>query len=147
MVKDGDSMASINDKDLAEFLAGIKTIAVVGLSTDQHKASYRVAAYLQSQGYELVPVNPNARMVLGRKPAARLRDVEDAIDLVDVFRPAKEVPEIMQDAIAIRAKAVWLQSGITHQEAEQQGIDAGLLVVSDRCLMKEHQRLLSRAQL
>ncbi len=147
MVRDGDSMGSINDKDLADFLASCKTVAVVGLSADPHKASYSVASYLQSQGYEIVPVNPNARTVLGRKCEDCLRDVVEPIDIVDVFRPADEVPQIIEEAIAIGAKAVWLQSGITHEQAEQQGKDAGLLVISNRCLMKEHQRLLARAQL
>ncbi len=147
MVRDGDSMGSINDKDLADFLTSCKTIAVVGLSADPHKASYVVASYLQSQGYEIVPVNPNARIVLGRKCVERLRDVVETIDIVDVFRPADEAPQIIEDAIAIGAKAVWLQSGITNEQAEQQGKNAGLLVISNRCLMKEHQRLLARAQL
>ena len=132
------------DEQAARFLRQITTIAVVGLSDNPGRNSYEVAAYLQSQGYEIVPVNPNARMVLGRTARPSLRDVEGKIDLVDVFRKSEAVAEIIDDAIAVGAGGVWLQLGISDEEAEKRARDAGLFVVSNRCLMMEHRRLSAR---
>jgi predicted CoA-binding protein len=137
----------LTDSQIGEFLKKTKTIAVAGLSDDPSRDSYRVASYLQSQGYEIIPVNPNVREVLGRRAVASLRDVTKPVDLVDVFRRSGAVPEIVDDAIAIGAKGVWLQSGITHPGAETRASEAGLFAVSDRCLMVEHRRLLAHMQL
>ncbi len=131
------------DEQTARFLRQIKTIAVVGLSNNPGRISYEVAAYLQSQGYEIVPVNPNARMVLGRSAQPSLRDVQGKIDLVDVFRKSDAVAEIIDDAIAVGAGGIWLQLGIGDEEAEKRARDAGMFVISNRCLMMEHRRLLA----
>ncbi len=140
-------MSMLSDKEIADFLASIKTIAVVGLSEDPAKDSHVVGSYLQSQGYELVPVNPKARTVLGRKAYAKLADVEGKIDLVEVFRKSEEVAGIVDDAIAIGAKGIWLQLGIHDEVAEQKARKAGLFVISNCCLMVEHRRLLAHAEL
>lgn len=140
-------MAQPTNEQTAEFLSQIKTIAVVGLSDDPGRNSYEVAAYLQSQGYEIVPVNPNVRMVLGSPAKASLRDVQGSALLVDVFRKSEAVSDIIDDAIAIGAKGVWLQLGVGDKEAEKRAEDAGLFVVSNRCLMVEHRRLLAHREL
>ena len=140
-------MTQPTNEQTAEFLSQIKTIAVVGLSDDPSRNSYEVAAYLQSQGYEIVPVNPNVRMVLGSPAKASLRDVQGSALLVDVFRKSEAVSDIIDDAIAIGAKGVWLQLGVGDKEAEKRAEDAGLFVVSNRCLMVEHRRLLAHREL
>ncbi len=134
-------MTQPTNDEMTHFLSQIKTIAVVGLSDDPTRMSYEVAAYLQAQGYEVVPVNPNARMVLGRPVKPSLRDVAEKVDLVDVFRKSEAVSDIIDDAIAIGAKGIWLQLGISDPEAEKRARDAGMFVVSNRCLMVEHRRL------
>ena len=134
------------DEQTAEFLAGVRTIAVVGLSGDPAKDSHQVASYLQSQGYEIVPVNPHVRTVLGRPAIGSLREARDRIDLVDVFRRAEAVADIVADAVAIGARGIWLQPGITAPPAEREAREAGLFVASGRCLMVEHRRLLAHAQ-
>lgn len=135
------------DSLISERLQEARTIAVVGLSDDPARDSHCTASYLQSQGYDIIPVNPNIRMALGRPAVASLHEVTGPVDLVDVFRKSVAVPEIVDDAIAIGAKGVWLESGVTHPESEARARAAGLFTISDRCLMTEHQRLLAHAQL
>jgi len=115
-------------------------IAVVGLSADPSRASHQVAEYLIAQGADVVPVNPGNAQILGRKCYPSLRDVPGRIDLVNVFRRPEHCPEVVRDAIAINAGAVWLQSGIRSDEAEQLANAAGVGFVQDRCLMVEHVR-------
>lgn len=115
-----------------------KTIAVVGLSSKPDRASYQVAAYLQRHGYRIIPVNPKEATVLGETGYASLLDVPVPVDIVNVFRAAKDVPPVIDDAIAIGAHAVWLQLEITHPEAEAKARAAGLQVVSDKCIKIEH---------
>jgi uncharacterized protein len=134
-----DDMASSPDLILA-LLRSSKTIAVVGLSSDPRRPSYEVASYLQRVGYQIVPVNPNEPEVLGEKSYARLEDIPFPIDIVDVFRRPEAVPPIADSAIAIRAKSLWLQQGITHAEAAAKAHAAGLLVVQDACLFVEHKK-------
>ena len=117
-----------------------KTIAVVGLSSKPDRASYQVAAYLQRHGYRIIPVNPKEATVLGETGYASLLDVPVPVDIVNVFRAAKDVPPVIDDAIAIGAHAVWLQLEITHPEAEAKARAAGLQVVSDKCIKIEHRR-------
>lgn len=116
------------------------TIAVVGLSPKPHRDSYRVSKYIQAQGYRIVPINPNATEVLGEKAYASLKEAAQhvAIDLVNCFRNAEDIPPIAQEAIAIGAKALWLQLGISHLQATASAQEAGLVVVQNRCLMVEH---------
>lgn len=127
--------------ELRVLLANTRTIAIVGLSDKPWRDSYRVAAYLQRHGYRILPVNPNLREVLGEKAYARLEDVPETIDLVDIFRRADAVPEIIDAAIVIGAKAVWMQEGVVHEAAAAKARAAGLQVVMDRCILKEHRRL------
>ena len=117
-----------------------RTIAVVGLSSSSWRPSHGVAAYMRRQGYRVIPVNPNEREVLGEKAYASLVEVPEKIDLVDIFRRSEEAGAAVDEAIAIGAKAVWLQEGVIDYAAAQRALNAGLLVVMDRCWLKEHVR-------
>ena len=135
---------SISDPqaDVAAILSRYRTVAVVGLSPKAHRDSFEVAQYMQSQGWHIVPINPNASQILGETCYPSLIEAarHHAIELVDVFRNSADVPPVVADAITIGAKAVWLQLGIVHETAAQQARDAGLLVVQDKCLLVEHRR-------
>lgn len=128
------------DTSIERCLSECKTIAVVGLSPKSHRDSYRVTKYMQSQGYRIVPVNPNASEVLGERCYATLSEAaqHERIDMVNCFRNAEDIPPIAQEAVNIGAKALWLQLGIAHDEACAQAEKAGLTVVQDKCLMVEH---------
>lgn len=126
---------------IAEMLKNSKTIAVVGLSATRMRPSYGVAEYMQRAGYRIIPVNPQEAEILGEKCYARLEDVPEPIDIVDVFRRSEFVPEIVDSAIAVGAKALWLQEGVIHETAAEKARQAGLSVVMDRCILKEHARL------
>lgn len=134
----------MNGAHISAILKEARRIAVVGLSSNPQKDSYEVAAYLQKQGYEIVPVNPNASMILGQQAYPDLLSVPGEIDVVDIFRPAQDVPPIVDQAIQKGARVIWMQQGIVHEEAAQKARDAGLLVVMDRCMKSEHQRRLAR---
>ncbi len=127
--------------EIRDILRAAHTIAVVGLSDNPARASHHVAAYLQRQGYRIIPVNPGVSSVLGEISYASLRDVPEKIDLVDIFRRPEAVPEIVAAAIAVGAQAVWMQEGVVHNAAAAQAREAGLKVVVDRCTLKEHMRL------
>ncbi len=132
------------DDELRQVISGARTIAVVGLSPKEHRDSFRVAKYLQDQGYRIVPVNPNAREVLGETAYERLEDVPYPIDIVDVFRRPDAVEEIARGAVAVGARAIWFQIGVVNESAAAMASDAGLDVVMDRCLMVDHGRLTSQ---
>ena len=139
-------MPVIDDATLRELLAA-DTIAVIGCSTTPGKAAHEVPAYLQRQGYQVIPVNPFADEVLGVPAADSLAAVEETVDLVDVFRPSEEVPEILEEVRERHASRddagdVWLQLGIAHDEATVAAEADGLRVVQDRCIKVEHRRLL-----
>jgi len=125
---------------IAELLRTSKTIAVVGLTSDPMRPSNSVSAYMQSQGYRIIPVNPNEREVLGEKAYARLADVPVKIDLVNVFRRPEFVADIVHQAIELKLLAIWLQEGVVDDRAAQSARDAGMIVVMDRCILKEHSR-------
>jgi len=125
---------------IADILKNAKTIAVVGLSSNPRRPSHEVAAYLQTAGYKIIPVNPNETEVLGQKAYARLEDMPEAVDVVDVFRRAEQVPAVAESAIAIGAKVLWMQQGIMHAEAAERARTAGLVVVEDACMLVEHKR-------
>jgi len=125
---------------IRDLLRASKTIAVVGLSSNKMRPSNSVGAYLQSAGYKIVPVNPNESAVLGEKAYARLEDIPFPVDIVDVFRRPDLVPPVADSAIAIHAKALWLQQGIINEAAAAKAHAAGLLVVQDACLFVEHKR-------
>jgi predicted CoA-binding protein len=129
-----------NDTDrITEILKTAKTIAVVGLSASPMRPSYGVSAYMQSQGYRIIPVNPTISGALGEKAYASLRDVPEKIDIVDIFRRSENVPAIVDDAIAVGAPVIWMQEGVVHEEAAERARAAGAFVVMDRCILKEHR--------
>lgn len=125
---------------IAEILENCKTIAVVGLSSDPSRPSHGVASYMRRRGYKVIPVNPNETEVFGDKSYASLADVSETIDLVDIFRRSSEAGNAVDGAIAVGAKAVWLQEGVIDEAAARRAQNAGLLVVMDRCWLKEHAR-------
>ena len=118
-----------------------RTVAVVGLSPKPDRPSYVVARYLQAQGYRIIPVNPNTQEILGEKAYPTLLSIPEKVDIVDIFRRPEEVPPVVEEAIKIGARVVWMQEGIVNEEAALRAREAGLKVVMDRCLKKEHQRL------
>ena len=126
---------------IRRIFAECRTIAVVGLSSKYDRPSNGVAAYMQDLGYEVIAVNPNETEVFGNTAYPDLASVPKKIDLVDVFRRSDEAGKVVDQAIAVRAKAVWMQEGVIDQEAAQRAADAGLMVVMDRCWLKEHRRL------
>ena len=135
-------MVDINSLEtIQRILDDCRTIAVVGLSSDPLRPSNSVSAYMRRHGYNVVPVNPNETEVFGEKAYANLASVPQEIDLVDVFRRSEEAGTAVDQAIAVGAKAVWLQEGVIDQAAAQRAFAAGLLVVMDRCWLKEHLRL------
>jgi len=125
---------------ILEILKSYKTIALVGLSSKETRPSYGVAKYIQSAGYRIIPVNPNEREVLGEKSYARLEDVREKIDIVDIFRKAEEVPPVVESAIRVGAKVVWMQLGIENAKAAEKARAAGLIVVEDACIYVEHKK-------
>lgn len=137
----------MEDPKLKEMLNSSRVIAVVGLSPKEDRPSYRVASYLQAQGYKIVPVNPAVGEVLGEKAYASLLDIPEEIkvDIVDVFRRSQDVPPIAEEVVKRGARVLWLQEGIVNEEAAQRAKDAGLAVIQDKCMLKEHRRLLGSA--
>ncbi|HXH67849.1 MAG TPA: CoA-binding protein [Candidatus Limnocylindrales bacterium] len=130
-----------SDRDVvAQILREARTIAVVGLSSNPMRASHGVAEYLKNAGYRIIPVNPNETEVLGEKAYARLEEVPEAVDIVDVFRRAEELPGVVESAVKIKAKVLWMQLGIENAEAAEKALSAKLVVVEDACLMVEHRR-------
>lgn len=129
--------------EIQDILTTCHTIAVVGLSSKRHRPSYGVSEYMKKAGYQIIPVNPTEQEVLGEKAYARLEDVPEPVDLVNIFRRSEYVPEIVETAIRIGAKAVWMQEGVVHPQAAERARAAGLKVVMDRCLLKEHRKLRS----
>jgi uncharacterized protein len=131
----------INSKEtIRKILEECRTIAVVGLSSDPGRPSHGVASYMRRQGYNVIPVNPNETEVFGDKAYAALADVPNKVELVDIFRRSSEAGKAVDEAITVGAKAVWLQEGVIDAAAAQRAADAGLLVVMDRCWLKEHAR-------
>jgi predicted CoA-binding protein len=130
--------------NITEILTRYKNIAIVGLSPDPGKPSYEVAAYLQRAGFRIIPVNPACQEILGEQCYPALADIPGEVEIVDVFRRSEFLPEVVEQAIAKGAKVVWMQEGIVNGEAAARAEGAGLAVVMDRCLLKEHSRLASR---
>ncbi len=129
-----------DSKVIKKILDECKTIAVVGLSSSPFRPSNGVAAFMQKKGYKIIPVNPNESMVLGEKAVASLSDVSEKIDLVDIFRRSDEAGKAVDEAIEVGAKAVWLQEGVIDEKAAKRAADAGLLVVMDRCWLKDYAK-------
>ena len=124
--------------DIGELLKNARTIAVVGLSDSPMRTSYGVSQYMQSQGYKIVPVNPEIATSLGEKAYASLGDVPGTIDLVNVFRRPEYVPDVVDEAIRLNVPAIWLQEGVIHEAAAKKARKAGIFVVMDKCIYKEH---------
>ena len=128
-------------EDVQRILETTKTIAVVGLSDKPDRDSYQVAAYLQQQGYRIIPINPRAKEVLGEKAYASLREISEPVEVVQIFRRAEEVLPIVDDAIAVGAKVIWMQSGIVNEDAAARAEAAGLKVIMDACMRSAHRTL------
>jgi uncharacterized protein len=128
-------------QSILDVLRSARTIAVVGLSDKKSRPSYGVARYMQSAGYRIIPVNPEVEEVLGEKCYPNLESVPETIDIVDIFRRSEFVPPVVEAAIRVRAKAIWMQEGVIHEQAAERARAAGLAVVMDRCLLKEHMRM------
>ena len=127
---------------ILEILKKYKNIAVVGLSSNPTRPSYGVTEYMQSVGYRIIPVNPNETEVLGEKSHARLEDVREKIEIVDIFRRGEEVAAVVQSAIRVGARVVWMQLGMENEAAAEQARAAGLTVVEDSCILIEHRKRL-----
>jgi predicted CoA-binding protein len=136
--------SSAADAALRRLLESARRIAVVGLSPKPHRDSHRIGRYLLERGYEVIPVYPREELILGRQVYRRVQDVPGGVDLVDVFRRSETLPDVVEDALAARAPALWFQLGCVHEQAAQRARDAGRLVVMDRCIMVDHARLLGR---
>ncbi len=130
-----------NDPDLREILLSAKTIACVGVSSSEEKVSNEIYRYLRDQGYHMIPVNPTAAEILGEKSYPDLDSVPEKVEVVQVFRRPEDVPPVVEAAIRIGAKVVWMQEGIVNEAAAAKAEAAGLKVVMDHCMREEHQRL------
>jgi predicted CoA-binding protein len=126
---------------IADLLKQSKTIAVVGLTNNPLRPSFGVSSYMQSRGYRIIPVNPNVRNSLGEKAYASLMDVPEKIDIVNIFRRPEAVPEVVDEAIQLNVPAIWMQEGVVHEAAAEKARKAGIFVVMDRCILKEHLRI------
>jgi predicted CoA-binding protein len=125
---------------IGEILKRYKTIAVVGLSSNPMRPSHGVASYIQGAGYRIIPINPNEREVLGEKSYPRVEDVPEKIEIVDIFRRAEDVPPVVEGAIRVGAKVVWMQLGIVNDAAGEKARAAGIIVVMDACILVEHKK-------
>ena len=136
-------MATQTPDEITDLLTRSKTIAVVGLSDSPLRPSHGVSAYMQHQGYRIIPVNPNIHGALGEKAVASLSDIKDKIDIVDIFRRSDFVPEVVDEAIKLGVQAIWMQEGVMHEPSAEKARKAGIFVVMDRCILKEHRRRFS----
>lgn len=127
------------DDEIGTLLKNATTIAVVGLSNSPLRPSYGVSAYMQGQGYKIIPVNPEIKGALGEKAVASLSDIQGKIDIVDVFRRSEFVAEIVDEAIRLKVPAIWLQEDVIDESAAEKARKAGILVVMDKCILKEHR--------
>src|SRR5690349_13156703 len=133
---------STND-EIGAMLKSARTIAVVGLSDSPLRPSHGVSAYMQTQGYRIIPVNPTIHGALGEKAVSTLSEVKEKIDIVDIFRRSEFVPDVVEEAIKLGVPAIWMQEGVIHEQAAQKARNAGIFVVMDRCILKEHRRRFS----
>ncbi|MFN3655124.1 MAG: CoA-binding protein [Candidatus Nitrosotenuis sp.] len=130
------------DEQIRQILS-LKNVAVVGMSKNEEKAANYVPRYLINHGYNVIPVNPTTDKILEHKSFANLADIDQQVDIVDVFRPSEQVLPVVQEAIKLKPKVIWLQEGIHNKEAEELAKKAGIQVVFNRCMLAEHQRLFS----
>jgi predicted CoA-binding protein len=136
----------MTEEDIKRILSNFKNIAVVGISPREDRPSYRVASYLKSKGYRIIPVRPDGEEILGEKVYHSLAEIPEEIrvEVVDIFRKSEDVPPIVEEAIQRRAKVIWMQEGVVHREAGATAERAGLKVVMDRCMKKDHQKLINQ---
>jgi predicted CoA-binding protein len=127
------------ESHITHILRTHRTVAVVGLSPNPERPSHIVARYLQEHGYRVIPVNPTVDVVLGERSHPNLESIPERVDIVDIFRRSEEVPAVVESAIQIGARVVWMQEGVVHEEAARRARAAGLVVVMDRCMLKEHR--------
>ena len=132
---------SHTDEQIRKILSFAKTVAVVGISTNPEKSAHYVPKYLQSKGYNIIPINPSAEQILGEQCFKNIGDVHRKIDIVDIFRPSDQVLPLVQSAITKKPKVVWLQKGIHNKHAEELALERGIYIVFNRCMLEEHQRL------
>ncbi len=130
----------MTDQEIRKLLETARTIAVVGLSAKPYRPSHGVSEYMQSRGYRIIPVNPNITEALGQRAYAKLEDVPESVDVVNIFRRPDAVGAVVESAIRIGARAVWMQEGVVNRAAAETARAAGLAVVMDRCILKEHRR-------
>jgi len=135
----GDSASLLQSDPIGDLLRRARTIAVVGLSGNPLRPSHGVSAYMQSHGYRIIPVNPQIEECLGEKAYPSLLDVPDRIDIVDIFRRPQFVKEIVEQAIQRKVPAIWMQEDVIHEQAAEKARQAGIFVVMDRCILKEHR--------
>lgn len=132
-----------NITSIADALKKSKTVAVVGLSNSPLRPSHGVAAYLQNHGYRIIPVNPSIENALGEKAFKSLSEVPEKIDVVDIFRRSEFVPDVVDEAIKLKVPVIWMQEGVIHEAAAEKARKAGIFVVMDRCILKEHHAIAS----
>jgi predicted CoA-binding protein len=140
LIREGVVVKSPGEKILKEY----RTVAIVGASSDPERPSFRVLRYLSEHGYNVIPINPNEREILGMTCYPNLGSIPEKVEVVDIFRKSEAVMPIVEEAIKIGAKAVWMQEGVINEEAAAKAGDAGLLVVMDRCMRKQHISLMQR---
>jgi predicted CoA-binding protein len=135
----------MTEEDIKKILSNFKIVAVVGISPKEDRPSYLVASYLKSKGYRIIPVRPDGEEILGEKVYHSLTEIpeEIGVEVVDIFRRSEDVPPVVEEAIRRKAKVVWMQEGILHKEAGEKAEKAGLKVVMDRCMKKDHQKLIN----
>ncbi len=131
---------SYTDDEIRNILS-LKRVAVVGMSKNEHKAAYYVPKYLSENGFDIIPVNPTANEILGKKCYSTISEIDDDVDIIDVFRPSELVLPVVKEAIKKNPKVIWLQEGIHNIEAENMARDHGIKIVFNRCMLAEHQRL------
>jgi len=136
------TMEIVNSEDPGEILAKYRRIAVVGMSKDPQKDAQRIPIYLKNAGYEIIPVNPTATEIAGMKAYKSLSEIPFDFDIVEIFRPSEAVPPIVDEALKTKAKVIWMQLGISNEEAARKARMAGKIVIQDRCMMVEHRRLI-----
>ena len=140
----GEPLVNPGDDQLRELLAGVRTVAVVGIKTGDRDDAYRIPRYMQAHGYRIIPVNPKLERVLGQPAVPSVAEIREPVDLVNLFRDSRHVPGHVDEILALSTlpRAVWMQLGIRHGAAARRLAEAGVAVVQDRCLMVEHERLL-----
>ena len=136
----------MKEEEIKKILSNFKTVAVVGISPKEDRPSYAVASYLKSKGYQIIPVRPDGEEILGEKVYHSLIEIpkEIKVEVVDIFRKSEDVPPIVEEAIQRGAKVVWMQEGVIQKEAVEKAENAGLKIVMDRCIKKEHQKLMNQ---